>query len=145
MGTPGYSPPEAIREGRYTAQADVFAWGALFYELLSGRIPYEGPDTETTNKKVLAAEPESPAAYDASVPPAMAHVAVRALAHDPTIRYKDGTQLLQALVEAWQETIRAGMVPVSVFATSVPLPADGMPAPRPARPPGGGRSTGPRG
>jgi Serine/threonine protein kinase len=36
MGTPGYSPPEAIREGRYTPQADVFAWGAVFYELLSG-------------------------------------------------------------------------------------------------------------
>jgi serine/threonine protein kinase len=31
MGTPGYSPPEAIREGRYTSQADVFAWGAVLY------------------------------------------------------------------------------------------------------------------
>src|SRR5438477_172042 len=29
MGTPGYSPPEAIKEGRYTPQADVFAWGAV--------------------------------------------------------------------------------------------------------------------
>ena len=53
MGTPGYSPPEAIREGRYTPQADVFAWGAVFYELLSGRIPYEGPDTKTTNGYVV--------------------------------------------------------------------------------------------
>ena len=130
MGTPGYSPPEAIREGRYTAQADVFAWGALFYELLSGHIPYEGPDTETTNKKVLAAEPLSPLTYDPSVPPALAQVAMRALAHDPAVRYRDGSQVAQALVEAWQETIRAGMVPVSAFATSVPLPpVDSVPPP----------------
>src|SRR5215471_2620393 len=122
MGTPGYSPPEAIREGRYTAQADVFAWGALFYELLCGHIPYEGPDTETTNKRVLAAEPQSPLVFDPAVPPALAQVAMRALAHSVSVRYRDGTQLAQALVEAWQETIRAGMVPVSAFATSVPLP-----------------------
>ena len=55
MGTPGYSPPEAISEGRYTPQADVFAWGAVVYELLCGYIPYEGPDTRTTNGYVLAA------------------------------------------------------------------------------------------
>ena len=53
MGTPGYAPPEAISQGRYTSQADVFAWGAVLYELLSGRIPYEGPDTRTTNGYVL--------------------------------------------------------------------------------------------
>ena len=53
MGTPGYSPPEAIREGRYTPQADVFAWGAVMYELMCGRIPYEGPDTKTTNSYVV--------------------------------------------------------------------------------------------
>src|SRR5688500_8524377 len=44
MGTPGYSPPEAIREGRYTPQADVFAWGAVLYELVSGRIPYSSEE-----------------------------------------------------------------------------------------------------
>src|SRR5262249_2703738 len=59
MGTPGYAPPEAIREGTYTVQSDVFAWGAVFYELLCSKIPYEGPDTQTTNRAVLAAEPPS--------------------------------------------------------------------------------------
>jgi serine/threonine protein kinase len=134
MGTPGYSPPEAIREWRYTAQADVFAWGALLYELICGHIPYEGPDTETTNKKVLAAEPPSPLTYDPRVPPALARVAMRALAHDPSVRYRDGTHVAQALVEAWQETINSGIVPVSMFATSVPLPpVDSIPPPPPPK------------
>ena len=42
MGTPGYAPPEAISRGEYTPQADVFAWGAVLYELLSGRNPLRG-------------------------------------------------------------------------------------------------------
>src|SRR5438477_590991 len=67
MGTPGYSPPEAIREGRYTPQADVFAWGAVFYELLSGRIPYEGPDTKTTNGYVVQGNAPAPSRHDTSI------------------------------------------------------------------------------
>jgi serine/threonine-protein kinase len=133
MGTPGYSPPEAIREGRYTAQADVFGWGALFYELLSGRIPYEGPDTETTNKRVIAAEPPSPLEHDPSLPPALAAVAMRALAHDVRARYVDGTALAQALIEAWQESLRAGLVPVAAFASAAAVDVNSVPPAPPAR------------
>jgi serine/threonine-protein kinase len=133
MGTPGYSPPEAIREGRYTPQADVFAWGALLYELLTGHIPYEGPDTETTNKKVLQAEPPHPQTRDPSVPAPLADVAMRALAHDPARRYADGKAAAQALVEAWQRTVTSGAVTLASFAGAVEPPADSIP-PRP-RPP----------
>ncbi len=100
MGTPGYAPPEAIREGRYTAQADVFAWGALLYELLCGRIPYEGPDTKTTNGYVCKGDAPPPTHHDASVPlplaevcmvgrrrrVALAHVAVGGLGVGPLVR-----------------------------------------------------------
>ncbi len=138
MGTPGYSPPEAIREGRYTVQADIFAWGALFYELLSGRIPYEGPDTETTNKKVLAAEPPSVLMHDPALPAPLAAVAARALAHDPSVRYADGNVLASALGEAWTQAITSGAVPVTLFAASGPPEMntrEGAPAPPPPPPP----------
>jgi serine/threonine-protein kinase len=123
MGTPGYSPPEAIREGSYTVQADVFAWGALFYEMLCGRIPYEGPDTQTTNKKVLAGEPPSPREHDPSVPEPLAQVARRALAHDPAVRYADGAAVVKALTDAWQEAIASGAIPVSAFTMPVAVMA----------------------
>jgi serine/threonine-protein kinase len=122
MGTPGYSPPEAIREGRYTVQADVFAWGALFYEMLSGAIPYEGPDTETTNRKVLAGEPPPVRAHDQAIPEPLAEVTMRALAHDPAKRYADGTQVAEALTEAWRRSLASGAVPMSAF-TAVFMPA----------------------
>jgi eukaryotic-like serine/threonine-protein kinase len=118
MGTPGYSPPEAIREGRYTVQADVFAWGALFYEMLTGAIPYEGPDTETTNRKVLAGEPPSVRTHDGKIPEPLAEVTARAMAHDPAKRFADCTQVAEALTDAWRRSLASGAVPVTAFAAA---------------------------
>ena len=46
----------------------MFAWGAVLYELLSGRIPYEGPDTSTTNSFVVKGDAPPPTHYDSSIP-----------------------------------------------------------------------------
>lgn len=113
MGTPGYSPPEAIKFGHYTPQADVFAWGAVLYEMLSGRIPYEGPDTRTTNGYVIKATAPSPRKYDPSIPEPIAEVIMRAL--DPSVseRYKDAAGAEKALREAWELCLSSNMIPGS--------------------------------
>jgi serine/threonine protein kinase len=113
MGTPGYSPPEAIKFGHYTPQADVFAWGAVLYEMLSGRIPYEGPDTRTTNGYVIKATAPSPRKYDPSIPEPIAEVIMRAL--DPSVgdRYKDAAAAEKALREAWELCLSNNMIPGS--------------------------------
>ena len=121
MGTPGYSPAEAIREGRYTAQADVFAWGAVLYELLSGYIPYEGPDTRTTNSYVLAAKAKPPTYYDGSIPAPLTEVTMRALSPSPKSRYRDGQTAEAALRHAWQECLTSNLVaPASLAGIEVP-------------------------
>ncbi|HET9623795.1 MAG TPA: serine/threonine-protein kinase [Kofleriaceae bacterium] len=116
MGTPGYSPPEAIREGRYTPQADVFAWGAVFYELLSGRIPYEGPDTKTTNGYVVQGNAPSPARHDASIPEPLAQVTMNALQPSDRSRFKDASEAEQALREAWDRCLTQALVHPAVLA-----------------------------
>jgi serine/threonine-protein kinase len=116
MGTPGYSPPEAIREGRYTPQADVFAWGAVMYELLSGRIPYEGPDTKTTNKYVVAGNAPPPTRHDPSIPEPLTTVTMTALQPSATTRFKDGQDAEQALRTAWDRCLTQGFVHPSVLA-----------------------------
>jgi serine/threonine-protein kinase len=121
MGTPGYSPPEAIREGRYTPQADVFAWGAVLYELLSGYIPYEGPDTQTTNSFVLKGAARSPKHYDPSIPDPLAEVTMRALSPDTSVRFKDGSQAESALRKAWENCLRQNLVtPASLAGDEMP-------------------------
>jgi serine/threonine-protein kinase len=116
MGTPGYSPPEAIREGRYTPQADVFAWGAVMYELMSGRIPYEGPDTKTTNGYVVLGNAPSPTRHDPSIPEPLATVAMTALQPSATGRFKDASEAEQALREAWERCLTQGLVHPAVLA-----------------------------
>jgi serine/threonine-protein kinase len=116
MGTPGYSPPEAIREGRYTPQADVFAWGAVLYEVLSGRIPYEGPDTKTTNSFVVKGDAPSPAHYDSSIPEPLADVTMRALSPGSGNRMRDGADAEAALKEAWERCLKEGLVSPMAFA-----------------------------
>jgi len=123
MGTPGYAPPEAIREGMYTPQADVFAWGAVLYELLSGRIPYEGPDTPTTNGYVLRATARSPRVYDPSIPEPLAEVTMAALAPDPAERYKTAEQADVALSAAWDRCLNEALVPPSVLTATEKLHA----------------------
>jgi serine/threonine-protein kinase len=127
MGTPGYSPPEAIREGRYTPQADVFAWGAVFYELLSGRIPYEGPDTKTTNGYVVQGNAPSPARHDASIPEPLAAVTMMALQPSDRTRFKDASEAEQALREAWDRCLTQGLVHPAVLAMEE-MPHDKVPA-----------------
>ncbi|MBA3464967.1 MAG: serine/threonine protein kinase [Deltaproteobacteria bacterium] len=116
MGTPGYSPPEAIREGRYTPQADVFAWGACFYELLCGRIPYEGPDTKTTNGYVVQGNAPAPTRHDASIPEPLATVTMTALTPSDQKRFKDASEAEQALRAAWDRCLTEGLVHPSVLA-----------------------------
>lgn len=116
MGTPGYSPPEAIKEGRYTPQADVFAWGACFYELLSGRIPYEGPDTKTTNGYVVQGMAPPPTRHDPSIPEPLARVVMTALEPSDRGRFKDASEAEQALRDAWDRCLTQGLVHPAVLA-----------------------------
>jgi tRNA A-37 threonylcarbamoyl transferase component Bud32 len=121
MGTPGYAPPEAIRDGRYTAQADVFAWGAVLYELLSGRIPYEGPDTKTTNSYVVRGDARPPTAHDRSVPEPLAAVCMTALDPTPARRFRDAAEAEQQLRKAWEHCLREGLVaPMALAGDEVP-------------------------
>ncbi|MBA3538888.1 MAG: serine/threonine protein kinase [Deltaproteobacteria bacterium] len=137
MGTPGYSPPEAIREGRYTPQADVFAWGAVLYELLCGRIPYEGPDTKTTNSYVVAGNAPSPTRHDASIPEPIAQVVMTALQPSDKTRFKDASEAETALREAWERCLTQALVHPAVLAMEE-LPHDKVP-PRMHEPKAGSR------
>ncbi|HEY5952275.1 MAG TPA: serine/threonine-protein kinase [Kofleriaceae bacterium] len=116
MGTPGYSPPEAIKEGRYTPQADVFAWGAVMYELMSGRIPYEGPDTKTTNSYVVQGNAPPPTRHDPSIPEPLSAVAMTALQPSDKTRFRDASEAEQALREAWERCLTQGLVHPAVLA-----------------------------
>jgi serine/threonine-protein kinase len=127
MGTPGYSPPEAIREGRYTPQADVFAWGAVLYEVLSGRIPYEGPDTKTTNSYVVRGDAPPPTKHDPSIPKPLVDVVMTALEGASGTRFRDASEAETALRQSWDRCLTSGLVHPAVLAAEE-MPHERAPA-----------------
>jgi hypothetical protein len=82
----------------------------VLYELLSGRIPYEGPDTKTTNSFVVKGDAPPPSHYDSSVPEPLSDVTMRALSSGSGNRMRDGADAEAALKEAWERCLKEGLV-----------------------------------
>jgi hypothetical protein len=94
----------------------VFAWGAVFYELLSGRIPYEGPDTKTTNSYVVQGNAAPPTRHDTSIPEPLSQVVMTALQPSDRARFKDASEAEQTLREAWDRCLMQGIIHPAVLA-----------------------------
>ncbi len=101
IGTPAYMAPEQAVGSAVDLRADIYAWGVIAYELLTGAHPFAG---RTTAAQLVAAHlAESPAALagrNPSIPPAIADVVMRSLAKDPEQRPASATELLGALDSA---------------------------------------------
>ena len=94
-----YAAPEIARGGTVDARADVYALGALLYEMLTGRAPIaRRPRDDTANQRM--AELPSPRSIRSSIPPAIEAVVVRALSIDPEARYATSGALAEAFTEA---------------------------------------------
>jgi tetratricopeptide (TPR) repeat protein len=118
LGTPAYMAPEqAAAEPHVDHRADIYAFGALAYEMLTGRPPFNAP----TAQQVLAAHvtqaPEPVTAHRATVPASMAELVMRCLAKKPADRWQKADELrdqLEAIV-----TPTGGMTPTA----TQPVPA----------------------
>ena len=88
LGTAAYMSPEQARGRPVDKRADVWAFGAVFYEMLTGRRAFDAEDTSDTLALVLTKEPDW-AALPASTPAAIRRLLRRCLARDPKRRLPD--------------------------------------------------------
>jgi serine/threonine protein kinase/integrase len=95
MGTPSYMSPEqaAGRTKQVGTGTDVYALGAILYELLTGRPPFRGESSMETIQQVLTREPERPRAIDASIPRDLETIGLKCLAKEPAKRYTTVAEL----------------------------------------------------
>ncbi len=94
-GTPAYMAPEQIEAREVGPPADVFAFGVLMYEWISGRHPFEAGTVLATLARVIESKPE-PLAARASVPAWLSEVIDRCLRKPAAERFGSGSELLQA-------------------------------------------------
>jgi serine/threonine-protein kinase len=97
MGTPHYMSPEQVRGQKADARSDVFALGCVFYELLSGRKPFDAESMHGVLFKVMQEEPTPLAEAAPDVPPMLVQLVEKSLAKDPAERFQSAADLLAAL------------------------------------------------
>jgi eukaryotic-like serine/threonine-protein kinase len=128
MGTAQYLSPEQAQGHAVSAQSDLYAIGIVLYELLAGRVPFDGDSPVTIALKQVSELPVPPSAYNPAVPPELDAIVLRALEKEPERRFADADEFIATLeqaktglvaVPAGQATAAFGAVPGPTAATAV--------------------------
>jgi serine/threonine protein kinase/tetratricopeptide (TPR) repeat protein len=97
MGTPNYMSPEQVRGQRADSRSDIFALGAVFYELLTNHKAFDAESLHAVLFQVLEHEPESVRHWAPEVPEVLVHLVERALRKNPAERFQNAGELREAL------------------------------------------------
>lgn len=87
MGTPDYISPEQVKGQRGDARSDLYALGVMFYEMLTGKVPFSGDNPFLIMNDRLLNNPVPPREVDPSITPQLQEIIYRALERDPRNRY----------------------------------------------------------
>ncbi|HEY3359709.1 MAG TPA: serine/threonine-protein kinase, partial [Polyangia bacterium] len=133
MGTPAYMAPEQAAGQKVDGRTDIYAVGAILYELLAGVAPFEGDDILDVLTRKAREDPPSLAGRVADVPPALEQLVMRALRRDPAERPPSMADFAAQLRGVPRPRGAAGDSLLGLMAGG-PRPAARAPAAAPQRP-----------
>ncbi len=126
VGTVHYMAPE-VGSGRYTSSIDIYALGVILYEMLLGKVPFEGQSAGEVLMKHLMEQPEVD-----ELPDAYPRVIRKALAKDPRDRYQDVKEMVEDVLGPgrFERLDTDSLTPIAAFAArNLRQEAPTMPAP----------------
>ncbi len=97
MGTVGYMAPEQVRGQSADHRADIFAFGAILYEMLAGKRAFQKPTSADTMAAILNEDPPGISQVVTNIPPALQRVVHRCLEKNPEQRFQSASDLAFAL------------------------------------------------
>jgi serine/threonine-protein kinase len=104
VGTPAYMSPEQVEGRKLDSRTDIFSFGAVLYEMASGRRPFHGRTKMSIMAAVLHQDPQPIGNIDAALPRELERVITRCLRKDPERRFQTMADLKVALEELKEES-----------------------------------------
>lgn len=135
LGTLAYMAPEQLREGMSDARSDLYAFGVVVYELLTGRQPFRGEQHAAVMYAILNTEPEPVQSARPGLASGWQHIIDRALEKDPADRYQSVADMVIELRRLQREILggarrpeATGPVPTQGWAPGSPTGPVSLPA-----------------
>ena len=103
VGTIAYMSPEQARGADVDGRSDLFSFGAVLYEMATGKAPFRGSTTATIFDGILNQTPEAPSVSNPAMPGEIDRIILRALEKDPDLRYQTAADLRSELKRLQRE------------------------------------------
>ena len=98
VGSPAYMAPEQLAGGKVDGRADLFALGVILYQLLTGRLPFDGENLSELMFRIASEPAPPPSTVRKGLSPVFDPILERGLAKDPAQRFQSGEEMMQALL-----------------------------------------------
>jgi len=93
VGTPLYMSPEQIQSHPIDARTDIFSFGVVLYQMLTGRLPFSGDNINSVWYQIVNEEPKKPSLINPEVPEMLDRIVAKCLAKKPEDRYLNANEL----------------------------------------------------
>jgi len=100
IGTPEYMSPEQVEGKEADQRSDIYSLGIILYEMLTGRVPFEGDTPLSIAMKHKTEAPQDPRSFNAQVPSALSHVILKCMEKDRARRYQSAEDVVSELDKA---------------------------------------------
>lgn len=133
IGSVHYISPEQIHGDPVDARSDIYSLGIVMYEMLTGRLPYDGDTVEAVAMQHLGSLLTLPGELNPDIPVRLEEITLKAMSADINVRYQSADELLTDL-EAFRKE-QAGLIPEPALVSDslISSAQDGAPLVRPLR------------
>jgi serine/threonine protein kinase len=97
IGTPDYMAPEQVSGRRGDVRTDIYSLGVILYEMLTGNLPYSGPNVYNVMRAKTAEDPQPPSAFKPDIDGHLEEIILHAIERSPRDRYSSAQEMLEAL------------------------------------------------
>lgn len=115
-----YTSPEQVQGREPDARSNLFSWGAILYEMVTGKQAFPGQDTEAVRRAIIEVMPPVPLDINPKAHPGISRVIMKALAKNPEYRFQHGSDLVGELETEYRSGQRTT---VAVLPINPPQPS----------------------